>query len=93
MGWIRTRDAVPTIKGIRDWAEDIKTDAANKARKQIAQGKDPDEVISQMAHTLTNKLIHNPSSRLREAGFQQEEDLIEAARLLFDLDKKSGNPE
>ena len=92
MGWIRTRDAVPTIRGIRDWAEVIKTDATNKAQKQIAQGKNPDEVISQLAHTLTNKLIHNPSSRLREAGFQQEEDLIEAARLLFDLDKKPGKP-
>lgn len=89
MGWIRTRDAVPTIKGIRDWAETVKTDAVDRAYKQIAQGKEPGEVINQLAHTLTNKLIHSPSSRLREAGFQQEEDLIEAARLLFDLDNKT----
>lgn len=88
MGWIRTRDAVPTIRGIRDWAESIKHEALLKAQRQIAQGKDANEVINQLAHTLTNKMVHNPTSRLREAGFQQEQDIIESARILFDLDKQ-----
>ena len=86
MGWIRARDAVPTICGIRNWAEEIKGETLEKARRQLLQGKDTSEVINQLAHNLTNKLIHNPSSRLREAGFQQEEDIIEAARMLFGLD-------
>jgi glutamyl-tRNA reductase len=93
MGWIRTRDAVPTIRGIRDWAETIKEDALGKARRQIAQGKDMDEVVKQLAHNLTNKLIHNPSCRLREAAYQQDEDIIEAARILFDLDGKKKDPD
>ena len=89
MGWIRTRDAVPTICGIRNWAEAIKNQALAKAHRQIAQGKNPDEVLNQLAHTLTNKMVHNPTSRLREAGFQQEQDIIESARILFDLDKQN----
>jgi len=88
MGWIRTRDAVPTIRCIRDWAEEIKQETLQKAHRQLAQGKDTQEIVDQLAHNLTNKLIHNPSSRLRKAGFHQEDDIIEAARVLFDLDKK-----
>jgi glutamyl-tRNA reductase len=88
MGWIRTRDAVPTIRCIRDWAEEIKLETLQKARRQLEQGKDSGEILDQLAHNLTNKLIHSPSTRLREAGFHQEEDIIEAARILFDLDKK-----
>ncbi|MCW8964710.1 MAG: glutamyl-tRNA reductase [Gammaproteobacteria bacterium] len=88
MGWIRTRDAVPTIRCIRDWAEEIKGETLKKAHRQLSQGKDTSEILDQLAHNLTNKLIHNPSSRLREAGFHQEEDIIEAARVLFNLDKQ-----
>jgi len=88
MGWIRTRDAVPTIRCIRDWAEEIKVETLKKAHRQLLLGKDTGDIIDQLAHNLTNKLIHNPSSRLRKAGFHQEEDIIEAARILFDLDKK-----
>ena len=91
MGWIRTRDAVPTIRCIRDWAEDIKKETLQKALRQLAQGKDSSDVLNQLAHNLTNKLIHNPSTRLRQAGFHQEEDIIEAARVLFDLDKTTEN--
>jgi glutamyl-tRNA reductase len=32
------------------------------------------------------KLLHNPSVRLREAGEASEEDIIEAAQILFGLD-------
>lgn len=91
MGWVHARDAVPTIRGVRDWAEKLKIEVVEKAHRQIAQGKTSDEVIEQLAHNLTNKLIHTPCSRLREAGFQQEEDIIEAARLLFGLDEQQTN--
>lgn len=89
MGWIKTRDAVPTIRCIRDWATTIKNEALKKAHRQLSQGKDTGEVLDQLAHNLTNKLIHSPSSRLREAGSYQEENIIETARILFNLDKQS----
>lgn len=89
MGWVRTRDAVPTIRGVRDWAEGLKSEATEKAQRQIAQGKSPDEVIDQLAHNLTNKLLHNACTRLREAGYHQEENIIEAARHLFGINESS----
>lgn len=83
IGWIRTRDAIPAIRGIRDLAETLKINATQRALQQLSQGIPPDEVIHHLAHNLTNKLIHQPCTRLREAGSQQEDHIIEAAYHLF----------
>lgn len=38
-----------------------------------------------LAHALTNKLLHAPTVALREACQTGRIDIVEAARLLFDL--------
>ncbi len=88
-GWMRARDAVPTIRGIRDRAETLKSEATAKAQKQLSTGRAPDDVINELAHNLTNRLIHAPCARLHEAGFHQQENIIETARHLFYLDDES----
>jgi len=42
-------------------------------------------VLAQMARTLTNKLIHCPSTHLRQAGFEGRSEVLAIARELFDL--------
>lgn len=86
MGWIMARDAVPTIRDIRDRAETLKRETTAKAQRQLAAGKAPEDIINELAHNLTNRLIHSPCARLHEAGFHQQENIIETARHLFHLD-------
>jgi glutamyl-tRNA reductase len=43
-----------------------------------------------MAHTLTNKFLHQPSTELRKAGEEERHDLIQAARRLL-IDKSTTN--
>ena len=45
-----------------------------------------DEALGFLAHTLTNKLLHHPSARLREAALSGDLDLLHAAGRLYDLD-------
>ena len=59
-----------------------------QAPRLLDKGRSPDEVIDFLAHTLTNKLIHRPSTSLRRAGEQGDEDLLRAARRLFELEKE-----
>ena len=54
----------------------------------IRQGKSPDEAMEFLAHTLTTRLIHNPTVALRDAGEAERSDLISLARELFDLDEE-----
>jgi glutamyl-tRNA reductase len=86
MGWLKSLDAVSTICDVRDQADQLRAETLDKARQQLAQGKTPEQVLEFLAHTLTNKLLHAPSSNLRQAGYDGRQELIDAARELYGLD-------
>ena len=85
ISWLRTQDAVPVIKALRQRAENERESVLNKAKKQLEQGADVDQVLNELARTLTNKLLHEPSRQLRQSGSDAESNLIEAARSLFNI--------
>ena len=87
-GWLRSLDAVSTIRDFRTQADATRDDVLDKARQLLVQGKDAEQVMQFLAHTLTNKLIHTPSANLRQAGFDGRADLIQAARELLGLPKR-----
>jgi len=82
----RIRDAAPTIRAMRGKAEIIRDDVASNARRLLAGGKDPDEVLEFLARTLTNKLMHQPSSGLRKASQRGDAEIFRAARDLFGIE-------
>ena len=85
MGWLRSLDAVDTIRGYREHGEALRNEELQRAQRLLASGKDPQEVLNQLARGLTNKLLHSPCTNLRQAGFEGREDLLQAARELFSL--------
>ena len=85
ISWLRTQDAVPTIRAIRKNAEEESNHLLQKAKKQLEQGTSPEQVLDELARTLTNKLLHEPSRQLRQSGSDVDNNLIEAARNLFNL--------
>jgi glutamyl-tRNA reductase len=80
---LKTLDAVPTIRQLRDDAELVRTQTAEQARRMLSAGRDPREVVEFLASTLTNRLLHGPSQRLRQAAERGEVELLDAARTLF----------
>jgi glutamyl-tRNA reductase len=84
-GWLRTQDVVPTIKAIRERAEIDSDYLLDKAKKQLKQGRPAEHVVNELARTLTNKLLHEPSKQLRQSGFHTGNNLIKAARSLFNI--------
>jgi glutamyl-tRNA reductase len=91
MGWLKSQDALHTVRAYRGKAQQI-SDAVNlRAKRMIIQGKPAEEVIDYLTHTLTNKLLHDATSSLNQAARNGRNDLLDAARELFDLD--SDTPE
>jgi len=80
---LKTLDAVPAIRQLRSEAESVKSQTLEQARRLLASGRDPQEVVDFLATTLTNRLMHAPSQRLREAAEKGEPELIRAALELF----------
>jgi glutamyl-tRNA reductase len=85
MEWIRARDAIATIRAMRDKAGSIRQDVLAAAKRRLQLGEDPERVLDDVARVLTNRLIHSPSAQLRQAGARGREDLLRAARELFNL--------
>ena len=87
MGWLRSLTAVDTIRCFRTQAEHLRDEALKHAQRQLASGKDPQMVMSELARCLTNKLIHQPSVQMHHAAYNGREDMLESARILFSLDE------
>ena len=85
MDWLGSLDAVSTIRALRDQAESIQDEVFILAQKKLQRGADPEQVLQEVTRTLTNKLIHSPSSQLRAAGADGRNDLLSAAYELFNL--------
>jgi glutamyl-tRNA reductase len=79
MSWQRSLDAVHTIRGYRDQAKAASAEVLEKARRLLQSGKSPEQALEFLAHTLTNKLLHNTTIRLDQAARDGRQDLLEAA--------------
>jgi glutamyl-tRNA reductase len=92
VAWMRSLDAVSLIQDYRDQANAIRDEVLNKAQRMLASGKPPEDALNFLAQTLTNKLLHTPSTQLREACSNGQRELLEAANTLFRLgQRRSGN--
>ncbi|MBD8900553.1 glutamyl-tRNA reductase [Rhodanobacter sp. DHG33] len=90
MAWRRALDVRNPALDLRQHAEAYRDEVLEKARAMLVRGKSPDEALGFLAHTLTNKLLHHPSARLREAALSGDLDLLQAAGRLYGLDEETG---
>jgi glutamyl-tRNA reductase len=88
LAWAKSLNAVDTIRDYRSKAEQSRDEVLAKAQRQLRQGKSADEVLQFLANTLTNKLLHEPSTSLRDAASQGRMELIRAAQEIFNLPDK-----
>jgi glutamyl-tRNA reductase len=79
MSWQRSLDAVHTIRAYRDRAKEASAETLEKALRLLHSGKSPEQALEYLAHTLTNKLLHNATVRLDQAARDGRQDLLEAA--------------
>ncbi|NYZ61684.1 glutamyl-tRNA reductase [Luteimonas deserti] len=78
------------VRRLRAHGEAIRGDALARARQQLAAGRSPDAVLEQLAHGLTNRLLHLPTAALREAALRGDDVLADRLdQLLPPLDDTS----
>jgi len=83
LDWQRSLGAVDVIAQIRQQTNDMRTEVLNKAKKQLTAGQNAEEVLNFLANTLTNKFLHQPSTKLRQASQDNREDVLNIAQDLF----------
>jgi glutamyl-tRNA reductase len=83
--WLESRDAAPAIRALRAQARAHRDEVLEKARRLLAAGRPPEEVMAFVADTLSHKLMHAPSAALRGADAIEQALLLASVRRLFDL--------
>lgn len=86
MAWLRSQDSAASIRALRRQAETVRDDVYARACKQLEQGKPAEQVLQYLANTLTNKLLHAPSTGLREAAAGGDTELVETIKHLYRLE-------
>jgi glutamyl-tRNA reductase len=82
----RSKRAVPVIAALREQSQTIRDEVNAQARKRLARGESADDAVEYATAALMKKMLHGPSVSLRKAGENSNEELIDAARILFNLD-------
>jgi len=83
MRWLSGIRVARTLKMIREQSHGFEQDLTEWALRKLDAGQAPAEVLSQLTRTLTNKILHLPSKRLREAAENQDYEVLKAADRIF----------
>lgn len=85
LAWLRAQAATDTIRDVRSFAEQHRDAALERALRELRRGKSAEDTLRWLAETLTNKIIHAPSSQIWQAGVNERADIVAAAREIFQL--------
>lgn len=82
---LRVRDAGRMIGEFRQNAQRLAEAELQVALSQLSQGQDAQEVLHKLCRSLTNKWLHHPTLKIREASAENRGDLLTAAAELLNL--------
>ncbi len=89
MRWLNSARAVVYLQNLHKHARLNSDELVTRALRKIRAGQDPEQVITQLANTLTKRILHLPSIRLRQAAEEQDDDLLRVANRLFEPEEFS----
>lgn len=87
--WLNSRQVSSIIQNLREWAQHIAAAEVQQALNRLPDAdQQTEQVIQRLAHRLTNKLLHEPTVRLRShAAEGNGHGYAYAVRELFGLDR------
>src|SRR5690242_15464113 len=85
MHWLESRQVVPTIRALRDQAEQYRRHELERAKKLLAKGEDPHKILESLSNGLTNKFLHIPSYALNHATADERNDMVDFINRLYHL--------
>ncbi len=87
--WIEAQEYFKMLALFRQKFESIRDKVLTENLRKLRAGEDPEQVLSRLAYHLTNRYLHEPTRRLREAAFEKETVLLALAKDLFELEYES----
>ena len=83
--WLEGRTVVPTITALQGHLDALRGAELERARKMLAGGSPPAEVLELLARGLTNKFLHAPTQALNKAGLAERAELVAMFEKIYQL--------
>ncbi|MEP6702125.1 MAG: glutamyl-tRNA reductase, partial [Betaproteobacteria bacterium] len=83
--WLESRTVVPTLRALREHGETIRAAELERARRLLANGATPAEVLDQMSRALANKFLHAPSHALNQAGTAERDEMLTLIQRIYNF--------
>ncbi len=89
--WYAGLRAVPFIRQMRERAEGMRQDELQRAMLQLSHLSSEDrEKVDRLTRSLLQKVLHQPTARIRAAAEDgREHDILEAVRYLFGMEEEN----
>lgn len=86
MDWVHAEKQIELIRKLRLQAENIKQRSVQLALSQLAKGRCPQEIVTELAHQLTQKLLHAPTRGIRELASENLDEKLTFTKELFTIE-------
>ncbi|HTR57575.1 MAG TPA: glutamyl-tRNA reductase [Casimicrobiaceae bacterium] len=83
--WLEGRVVVPTITALHGHHDALRAAELERARRLLANGTPPEQVLDQLARGLTNKFLHGPTQALNTAGEAERAELLALFQRVYHL--------
>ena len=83
--WLEGRVVVPTITALHGHHDALRASELERAKRLLANGTPPDQVLDQLARGLTNKFLHGPTQALNAAGEAERAELLALFQRVYHL--------
>lgn len=85
LDWSQAQSSIDVLKEFRQQSEQQRNKLQTRALNQLAEGKDAEQVIIELANKLTNGLMHAPTRALKLAAQKQDDEALELLRQALGL--------
>src|ERR1700730_5269655 len=83
--WLEGRTGVPTIAALQGDHDQLRVAELDRARRLLAGGASPEQVLEALARGLTNKFLHAPTQALNRAGEAERAELLALLPQIYQL--------
>lgn len=83
--WLNAQKNMEHMLAFRQQALEIREQLLRKAKNRLKQGADANEVLIELSHQLTNRLIHAPTKALKQASERGDLNELHKLREVLDI--------
>jgi len=85
LNWLEGRSVIPMIAALHGHHDQLRAAELERAKRLMAGGMPPDQVLDQLARGLTNKFLHAPTQALNQAGEAERAELMALLHHVYQL--------